>query len=1800
MPGLFDDLVPTTPAPDFGGVRATVRGPAPMAVSAPAPAPAAPADAMFGDLVPPPDYSGAFKADVNPADRLVNAVGSGIGELAGFANILGMAPAAGIDLLHGALTGRTETGARDWVGDQATRAFNRADEMGPDPNTQNVGITDEVIHGAGKMLPDLAMMAATAGESAAVKPLMQGSVRQMVGRAVEQAGTSALRASAVPAAEHGVRVARDVTDRGGTVGEALGAGGGSAALTALTNMIPASASGNVLTRALQGAASNPVADALQTQGENALVDDRLGMDREYGAKDALIAALTGAPMAGIMGERGPQLETKADRAARDVADLDLASLDLLREQQAARTPAPAPEPAPPAPTVVPRQNAPEPAVADVPARAPESDADAFQRELAAAQAALAGGPGKGVDFASSERAPDDELARSLELDDAEYLRRVNPDKEVTGNGATDSLIGELGDREVPERATPIGELGNGITLHADGDYLYAADGDRVVGVLGAKPSGNEFAVDPEYQGRGIGTAMMKELLVRQPEALSGGLSPAAEKTRLSARKKLREERAPKFEPTESETWDDGTVVQFGKSPFKPLAKGERKPLTTPKDLEGAVVREVSLADLTSSQNRITKNGLDKPRDDSNGLPIVVREGGRMYIQDGHHRLAGQLFNGEKTARVRFIDKDTPPTAGVKAGEPPDQPTSTIAEDAPALREPLPDDPADKPFDHANHTSLKNEVRNESRALRGLSELASGETRANQTVIEEGRKAIEDDPEAGRRTVERIRNGGAITHADEGVLLAEDVRLRNARDAAQERAGDESLSPEERAGALAEAERHEQAIAELDEAARTIGTEGGRILQLRKRVIANDFSLQAMERKQRAALGRALTPAEQAELKTAHARIADLERQNADLDTQLDAARVQAVVDSIIAEARGAKAAPKKKKMTAESLDARAAAVRARIANRLGVPSMRGQSGAIDVGLIADYIELGSIHVAKGVADFAEFVKRMTAEFKEFAGIGEASQRKVWEGARAVASPNRDVLAEIDGEVSHKDVYDLARQKIEAGMHGVDDVMAAVHKDLKDAGHDLTERAVRRLFSEYGKARHPSQDAVKKELRELRALVQLQESIDRIEEGLLPLKSGPQRDKQTAEVRAKREELGKRLAALMREGKADPERLARYNELRATNLRKQIDALDREIATGEAAPRKGKGPQPNAEVARLKTLRDKLQGELDQMTAGDRRNASEKKALQKRIADVEAKLRGEGKPAPAPEARVDDAEQTALRQKLDTLRAQQRTAGATTARGEQLGAQIAELMQRLAGKPGEAKPAPKAESHPELVRIRDELQAQLRALDNPPKDPAVRHNERMGKLMQRRIAELQQRMDAGDFAVHKRTPKPLDAEREKLRYELDKVKHDFARQQFEAQMKARHPLKKILGAGVEAQNFARAVMTSFDFSALLRQGGFIAFGHPLQASKAAWAGLKAAVSAQKEHAINDEIVNRPNAPLYKRAGLHLSEHGTHDISKLEEQFVSRWIDKVPGWTVLGPAMRGSQRAYTTTLNRLRADSFDAMVASLTKGGTPTEAELKAIGNYINVATGRGVLGPNNKYANAAPALSAAFFAPRLVASRFNLLAGQPLYGGSARTRGLIAQEYARFLMGMAVTYGLAQLYAAGTDDDDGQVTFDPRSSDFGKIKFGNTYLDPLTGLAQVTALLGKEGTGQKITTKGDVRDLHKVGLFTAGKEDAKLKFGQDTGLTVLGRFLRTKLAPVPGAIADQLDFGQNVIGEKQDVNDSASGLIAPMSMRDIKDIMVEHGAPEGTALVLLSLLGMGVQHRAPREKDTKGN
>jgi hypothetical protein len=270
---------------------------------------------------------------------------------------------------------------------------------------------------------------------------------------------------------------------------------------------------------------------------------------------------------------------------------------------------------------------------------------------------------------------------------------------------------------------------------------------------------------------------------------------------------------------------------------------------------------------------------------------------------------------------------------------------------------------------------------------------------------------------------------------------------------------------------------------------------------------------------------------------------------------------------------------------------------------------------------------------------------------------------------------------------------------------------------------------------------------------------------------------------------------------------------------------------------------------------------------------------------------------------------------------------------------------------------------------------------------------------------------------------------------------------------------------------------------------------------------------------------------------------------------------------------------SNRAFATFLNATRATLFDELLAANFPPDSrpPTDNELRIIGNWVNIATGRGKLNPA-----VAKGAAEMIWAPKLLASRLQFLLGQPLWGGgvlrnSARARMIIAKEYARVIVSGILLASVARLF-----DDKKEPS--PLSSDFGKIVRGNTRIDLWGGLQQATVLLSRLAAGKTKTLKGREIDLVKAA-----------KAGQPGLMVVLTNFLRTKLRPDIGIA---IDLATRSGYTEPTVAGIAKDLLVPLPFVDIVALAKDRGIPETLVLEALNQFGAGVSVYEPREKPAR--
>jgi hypothetical protein len=536
--------------------------------------------------------------------------------------------------------------------------------------------------------------------------------------------------------------------------------------------------------------------------------------------------------------------------------------------------------------------------------------------------------------------------------------------------------------------------------------------------------------------------------------------------------------------------------------------------------------------------------------------------------------------------------------------------------------------------------------------------------------------------------------------------------------------------------------------------------------------------------------------------------------------------------------------------------------------------------------------------------------------------------------------------------------------------------------------------------------------------------------------------------------------------------------------------------------------------------------------------------------------------------------------------------------------------IAAKQKRLAEGPP-AKSAemnrPAREEVEKLKQQSEELSRKIKQVEHPPRSAEARalsaYKSRLASQvaeLEARRAYLESRIKSGEITLEDVTRKPrvpLDISKDvgamALKARAVASRQAILKAEHEARLKLQTVPQKIWRGFKLTRGALVNLKSSFDFSAprqalaailsnLTRAithpfNGIPMLGRPFQKSFASW------WSEGNAARIEQALKHRPNAlsGAYKTAGLEFTELTSEKFTRYEENahsILDEWaaqpfrtgstLKTVAGAPrkALSRGVRMSNRAFIAFLNSTRAELFDHLVSENFRDRPPTDLELKAVGNLVNIATGRGKLNPKT-----AQVASEVLWAPKLLASRVQFLAGQPFYHGTARTRGIVAKEYARVILGGALLAYVASMFDDHPEGDEPSMT----STDFGKIKRGDVRVDIWGGFQQPIVLGSRFATGSTEGLNGKTRDIgggHTYsGLFLTA-----------------ANFGRSKLRPDVGMLVDLATRG-DFVGHPNTPASVAANLLIPMPLNDVAAILRERGLPEGLILELLNQFGAGVSY-----------
>lgn len=932
-----------------------------------------------------------------------------------------------------------------------------------------------------------------------------------------------------------------------------------------------------------------------------------------------------------------------------------------------------------------------------------------------------------------------------------------------------------------------------------------------------------------------------------------------------------------------------------------------------------------------------------------------------------------------------------------------------------------------------------------------------------------------------------------------------------------------------------------------------GSETGRALVARKIALARDFSEAGIRmRVLKNQAGQPLSKEQESQIAADAAKMKELEAANAKANALAEEVAAERAlnkvlnerIDKLVKETDAKKEAPKpakpeeKTKKTGPTWVERAEKHVAEAWDDVLVAFRRSKSrplaGGLDPELLSAAGKLVAAYVELGVASLSEFMAHVAAKMGALSPQEDAAFRQAWTDMETAGKIDPIELDDPDDLAEQsRTARELLKALIEAGARGRENLVDLVHAEMEKIIPGFTRRQTQGALAGEGLYRPPTEDELKLLLRDTIGQLQQQVNIDRLENKLPAVRYGEGRPEMSDEQRR----LLQQKNDLLRENRllgANSERYAK-SALQAAKTAIRHWIADRRHEMAQNPPtkivRQRHETQTDAELEALQEERDEVKYAWDAVfpkepMSDEKRAELVEKALDRAIASLEADL---------------DA---------------------------------GNLEPRKMGRPAVTS----ASIEEKRARLKA-LQAHRKELrDNSPAYQATlaeKQSAAYDRILADRLAALQKRIAEKDWA-----PREPDAKRERTKEQLDTLflidQHKKHIIEQEAKWKRAHRTtqEKVLQSPLAIQQNIRALWTTGELSSFLRQGLFGAMMRPGTSVKS-W---RPAIEAWNEKKAFEQSEAMRNDPMYQfalKAKLPITESLDGAYFSQEEafqggEFASRWF----------PGIKRFSRVYVAQLNKQRFDLFKlywsmrmaagGLDESTQEGRAATMEQAKALAKWVSVVTGRGVV--KEQWANAVSGLSLFLFAPRFVLSRFEFLTGMPLWGmgADAKTRKLVAVEYGRFAVSTATIYALAHLAAAAfwddDDDDKPTVSYDPRSSDFMKIKVGDMRIDPLGGLLQTTVALGRLGAGEVKRGSGEVVPIRDA--YTWSSSGKEVPYGGDRAGDVAFRFLRSKLAPAWGIGLDLLS-GENMVG-KPITAATPLEWVFPITWRQVYDAITEDG------------------------------
>lgn len=832
----------------------------------------------------------------------------------------------------------------------------------------------------------------------------------------------------------------------------------------------------------------------------------------------------------------------------------------------------------------------------------------------------------------------------------------------------------------------------------------------------------------------------------------------------------------------------------------------------------------------------------------------------------------------------------------------------------------------------------------------------------------------------------------------------------------------------------------------------------------------------------------------------------------------------------------------------------------------------------DPSLIADLTKIGAYHLEAGTRAFKPWSEKVIKDTGEWI---KPHLDELWKSTKETFGKNfvEDISGKIEKAVSKGKglpeigIYanKLAKHFVSEGIKDRTKLIDSVHNVLKDIFPEITKRETMDAISGYGQYKLLDKSEAMANLRDLKGQMQQVAKLEDLQKKGAAQKTGIERRTPSDAERQliKQVEEAKKKYGIQTVDKET--QLKSSLDAIKTRLKNQITDLETQINTKEKLVKDKASVPYDAEATKLKARRDVLKKQYDEifgkpgMTEVQKINMS-LDAVRKSIKEYTRRIQEKDLTPSLRKKGVDSPELSKLREEREVLKKQYKDlkdAASPKRTPEQISMQ--KLKTRLANEIKHSEERvknldfTKKEKTPtpidaELAKLKEENEIAKTTENALAKKAGVVTREEaanlvnLSKIMTDAKAEMERGGDRLKYGASKvayeNYIKDLSGENVPLK-ELaqNRVK------EFGVTWKENKP-RAVIDAVKDSAKFIAdnsvAIVATLDNSFVGRQGIKTLMTHP-----SAWyptftksfVDFAKAMGGKNTHDIlMADIYSRENFlnGKYDKAKL---------LTKFEEQYPTLLPERVP---IGGRVLKASEQAFTNAGMRMRADLFDLFEKYARENGVDTNNPkwINDFGKITNSLTARGRWGVRGE-----PAFVRLFmWAPKMLKANLDVLTAHGATSGleTGWGKGMAKREAATNLL--KIVGITATVIAIANALKPGSAELDPRSSDFGKIKVGDTRFDITGGASSIVTLAARLLTNTKKSATTGVAMPYGIG------------YGADTRLDAFSNFMLNKTTPPAGVVRDLLK-GENWKGEPFTWGDSLYDAFTPIILRqtiDLKD------------------------------------